>query len=83
MWAPHEIVFDLDPGASDAPFVTLVVGTPAGELRIMGELVEVGSRVRLMGAHMDGPGSQPFGRRCLGARPGHAPLAIRWRLGAR
>lgn len=52
-----ENVFDLDLEASDAPVVTLVIGTPVGEVRVMGELVSAGDRMHLVGAHVDGPGA--------------------------
>jgi hypothetical protein len=108
MWSPDETPFDLDPDASEAPYVALLIVTPVGEVRVMGELVEAGRRVHLVGAHVDGPGAnrvsvqglrvivrafaETFGveslviegaTRTTGARPGHTPLAVRWRRGAR
>ncbi len=68
MWAPSAIAFELDEDATEAPVVTLIVRTPAGDLHIMAGLVALGPRqVEVRGAHTFGPAARTLGIRGLRA----------------
>jgi hypothetical protein len=56
-----EITFDLDDDVLDPPLITLGIGTPVGEIMVMGTLDVDGRCYQLHGAHLDGPGANRVG----------------------
>jgi hypothetical protein len=68
VWDSSAIAFELDESATEAPVVTLIARTPAGELHVMAELVAFGpQRVEVRGAHTFGPAAHALGIRGLRA----------------
>lgn len=55
------ISFDLDDELTAGSIATLLVRTPWGEIRIMGEIVEVGGRLHARGVHVSGVGPNRLG----------------------
>jgi len=51
MWAPAEIIFEIEEGA-DGQVAIIVIGTPAGEIKILAELHESGNELRLVRTHI-------------------------------
>lgn len=54
MWQAGEIGFDLDESATAHPTVTVVCRTPAGEVRVMADIVRTGRVLVVSAAHIQG-----------------------------
>jgi hypothetical protein len=62
MWSGGVVSFELDDELTTGSIGTLVVRSLAGEIRIMGEVLEFGRRVHVVGAHIGGAGPHVLGR---------------------
>jgi hypothetical protein len=67
MWNSAAISFDLDDELTVGSIGTLLVRSPAGEIRIMGEVLEFGRRVHVVEVHISGASSNVLGRTGLWA----------------
>ena len=61
MWQAGEISFDLDESAAEHPTVTVVCLTPAGELRVLADIVRTGRVIAVAGAHIQGLDANQLG----------------------
>jgi hypothetical protein len=61
MWDAACLSFEVDADLTDHPVVTIVVQTPDGALRIMGDLELDGSTMTLLGVHVQGAQANAVG----------------------
>jgi hypothetical protein len=60
-WQPDDITFDVVAEETDHPVATVSFETPAGEIKIMAELEEVGRALHLVGLHIQGAAANAIG----------------------
>jgi hypothetical protein len=61
MWTSAQIAFDLVEELTADPVVTVNVATPAGVMKLMGELERIGRTLVLHGRHMQHPAPNVVG----------------------